>query len=92
MVAPTRVTTLLLILAGFIQQVLAFLSGFLGTGATPLVLVFKSLVVDPIIPMAFRIDESLGNNIFPYLILCLVMIAMKHDLLTKFLKMKPLIF
>lgn len=40
--------------------------------------------------MALKMDEVLGTGVFPHLILEFVMTDTKHDLLTKFFKMKSL--
>lgn len=68
---------------------LDFLSGIAGTRATPIILVYQALDIHPTITMAPTMDEALGIGVFPHLVLGSVMIGTKHELLTKFLKIKP---
>lgn len=42
--------------------------------------------------VSLKMGEALGTSIFPCLVLDLIMIRIEHDMLTKFVKMKPLIF
>lgn len=71
------------------QQVLFFLSGLAGIGATPIVPTFQVFAVYPTFTLATKIDDSLGTNVFPCTFLGLIMTGTKHELLTKFLKIKP---
>lgn len=48
--------------------------------------------VYPTITMAPWINKASETNVFPHLVLVYVMIDIDHDLLTKFLKVKPTIF
>lgn len=69
-----------------------FLSGLDATKATSSVHAYQFLSVQPIAITALRIGEALGNNIIHCLVFGLIMTGTEHDLLTKFLKMKPLNF
>lgn len=47
-----------------VQQLIGFLSGSAGTGATPMVQAFQALVVHPTIVMAPRMDKLQGPILF----------------------------
>lgn len=68
-----------------VQHVLDFLSGLDRTRETPTLSVYQDSVVHLTDTMTPRIDKALGTDAFPHLIKFL----MKHELLIKFLKMKP---
>lgn len=86
---PTGGTTLFQVSSEVIQQVLAFLNGLDGNRITPTLLTFQVLGAHPTTTLALRVDESLGTAIFSHPILGFVMTRSEHELLNKFLKMKP---
>lgn len=91
-VAHTRIIELPLMSVEVVLKVLAFLNGLARTGATPMVPPYLVLVIYPTAAKAPQIDKDLRVDAFSHLLLGSVKDDMEHELLRKFLKMKPQTF
>lgn len=74
-----------------VQHVLAFLSELAGTLSAPTVSTLQALGTQPFDTIA-RIEGALGTNSFFNHSLVPVMNGIEHEMLTKFLKLKPALF
>ena len=78
-----------------INQVLAYLSGLSDQGQTPPVFSAPAPQVPEVQPaatVALRMDASLEIGTFPRLTTGPIMTSDQHELFSKFLKLKPLVF
>ncbi|WMV45532.1 hypothetical protein MTR67_038917 [Solanum verrucosum] len=75
-----------------IQHVLAFLSGLEGTGATLDVPITQVPGTQLVVATTPGMDEASGKKAILHPVLSPVMTGTKHELLTKFLKLKPPFF
>lgn len=56
---------------------------------TLIILSFIVLSAHPTTILPLIMDDSFGNDVFPYLVLGPIMTSTKYELVAKFLKMKP---
>lgn len=78
--------------SGVVQHVLDFLCGLEGTGATSTVQATQDPVTCPATTTVLKMDKASGTDAFFDLLLGPVMTRTEHDMMTKLLKLKPLVF